>query len=490
VNSGNIIKMIQDNHLNYLSFSLIFQLSRLNIKHKFLMNCRQPAIVLLFLPMSQWSVKMKDLWCLVLGGGGGKGAYQIGVWKALRELDFRFEAIIGTSVGALNGALISMDRFDAALELWENISTDQVLNLPAELLTAGNLDISKLNLKTLKQLQNRVVQNGGFDTTPLRTLMGRVIDEEKLRKSGIDYGLVTFDALSMKPVEAFIDRIPSGKLIDYLMASSALPGFQFTRVKNKIYLDGGLHDNIPFNLAKYRGYRKLLVIDVAGIGVNKKPDLPHTQLIYLKPSQEIGNILDFSSETARKNIRLGYLDTLRTAGVCDGIQYCYRTSDKMIRELEGILFSEACLSGIRSLFHPDELRAEPLENGDAIRKYLPEKFRENRHLVIPMLEASALILNVETLSLYSLEDLAQSVFNRFEEIRSRKKASELKEVIHQMMPDHLTDLLDDFKRYQIIDDLIFDPEFLKFAQQVKKVFPMLIPLRILQRVLELYYQKS
>ena len=42
---------------------------------------------------------------LVLSGGGAKGSYQLGVWKALRELNIKFDIITGTSVGALNGAL-------------------------------------------------------------------------------------------------------------------------------------------------------------------------------------------------------------------------------------------------------------------------------------------------------------------------------------------------------------------------------------------------
>lgn len=42
---------------------------------------------------------------LVLAGGGGKGAYQLGAWKALKEMDVRFDAIAGASIGSINGAL-------------------------------------------------------------------------------------------------------------------------------------------------------------------------------------------------------------------------------------------------------------------------------------------------------------------------------------------------------------------------------------------------
>ena len=59
---------------------------------------------------------------IVLEGGGAKGAYQVGAWKALKEAGIRIKGVAGTSVGALNGALICMDDFSKAERIWENIS--------------------------------------------------------------------------------------------------------------------------------------------------------------------------------------------------------------------------------------------------------------------------------------------------------------------------------------------------------------------------------
>lgn len=67
---------------------------------------------------------------LVLGGGGAHGAYQIGVWQALKEHNIQFEIITGTSVGALNGALILQGDMEKAVGLWKKLSTRQVLALP------------------------------------------------------------------------------------------------------------------------------------------------------------------------------------------------------------------------------------------------------------------------------------------------------------------------------------------------------------------------
>ena len=66
---------------------------------------------------------------LVLAGGGSRGAYQIGVWQALRELRITVDIVTGTSVGALNGALIAQDSFEEAVALWEEIDTSMVFDL-------------------------------------------------------------------------------------------------------------------------------------------------------------------------------------------------------------------------------------------------------------------------------------------------------------------------------------------------------------------------
>ena len=56
---------------------------------------------------------------LVLAGGGTKGAYEVGVWKALKELNINITAIAGTSIGALNAALILQDDFEKIFYVWK-----------------------------------------------------------------------------------------------------------------------------------------------------------------------------------------------------------------------------------------------------------------------------------------------------------------------------------------------------------------------------------
>ena len=67
---------------------------------------------------------------LVLAGGGAKGSYQVGVYRALREVGWQPALITGTSVGALNGALFVMDHLDEAEQLWRTLDVHGVLEVP------------------------------------------------------------------------------------------------------------------------------------------------------------------------------------------------------------------------------------------------------------------------------------------------------------------------------------------------------------------------
>lgn len=73
---------------------------------------------------------------LVLEGGGAKGAYQIGAWKALKEAGVKIKGVSGTSVGALNGALICMGDMERAESLWSNIAYSQIMDVDDELMAS------------------------------------------------------------------------------------------------------------------------------------------------------------------------------------------------------------------------------------------------------------------------------------------------------------------------------------------------------------------
>lgn len=103
---------------------------------------------------------------LILAGGGAKGAYQIGAWKAMRELDIEFEAIAGASIGAINGAMIAQGDFDDAYELWSNVEVSSGVNIQGELKDPKNL----FSFSNFPKIAHEIIRNGGVDVRRQRSL--------------------------------------------------------------------------------------------------------------------------------------------------------------------------------------------------------------------------------------------------------------------------------------------------------------------------------
>lgn len=258
---------------------------------------------------------------LVLAGGGAKGAYQMGAWKALRELGIEFDAIAGVSIGSINGALIAQGDYDRAIEMWNSVSIDKGVKITETLPDPDNL-FSKKNWGALFK---EVVKNGGIDASPAEEYIKEYIDESKIRESKIPLGIVTVQ-LNQKAsgLEIFLDEMPEGSLIDYLMASSSIPLVTNIGPEGEKFLDGGVYDNTPVMTLKKRGYNKLIVIDIANIkGVAYKLDFSNCQVVHIKPydTEDLGAAFDFDPELNKKRMQMGYLDAKKAFGELSGNIY-------------------------------------------------------------------------------------------------------------------------------------------------------------------------
>ena len=248
---------------------------------------------------------------LVLAGGGARGSYQVGVWRALTELGWNPQIITGTSVGSLNGAMFALDLYETARDMWTSIRSQDVMELPEE----------TRNLTELHQFLRDVVRAGGMDVTPLEEIVERVLDEDALRASPIRFGLVTVEKRGLKPRELPLEEIPKGKVKDYLLASAAcFPALRAKQIDGVQFLDGGYRDNMPTGLAQKMGAEELVCVDLEGVGITlpNRTGLPTTMV---RSYWELGDILHFDPDTARRNIELGYYDTLRAFGRLRGCAY-------------------------------------------------------------------------------------------------------------------------------------------------------------------------
>lgn len=435
-------------------------------------------------------------YALVLSGGGAKGSYQIGVWKALREFKIKINAIIGSSVGALNGIMIILNEYEKSLNLWENISIDKVVSIPKEILENGRIDIKRLSVKKIIEIQKEIFKTGGFDIKPLEDLIISILDENKVRESGIDFGLVTYDVNSFKPLEIFIEDIPYGKLKDYLLATSTLPGFKITKIENKKYLDGGLYDNIPIDLAKRRGYKNIIVIDISGLGFIRKINIDGTNTIYIKNSSDTGNIIDFNPSISKRNITMGYLDTLKVFGQIDGIEYFIsnKNKEKIVKEILAILKSDYTKdifkSYVKIKYNSTNINIERL-----IREILPEDLKFRKDIVIPLVESAAKVFNIEKIKLYDLKELIEMIWNKYTTIdkSSDLTKNKIEEIIEKTKNFLKNSKKNEFSllEYENFITHIFSVIGIKKENSLNKVilklFPHLLPAKFFCEILRKYF---
>lgn len=260
---------------------------------------------------------------LVLEGGGAKGAYQIGAWKALREEGVRIKGLSGVSVGALNGALICMDNLEKANEIWENISYSQVMDVDdTKMDSIIRGDLKNVNLNEVVQEGLRLIKEHGMDVTPLKNLIARVCDEEIIRSSPMDFYIVTYSLSDHQLIDVNARDVPEGLIPDMLLASAYLPTFKREPLHGKRYIDGGVQDRVPLDSLLNRGYEDIIVLRIYGFGVEKRVRIPeNVNVIDIAPRQNLGGVLEFDSARSRKNMKLGYYDAKRVLYGLAGNEY-------------------------------------------------------------------------------------------------------------------------------------------------------------------------
>lgn len=263
---------------------------------------------------------------LVLGGGGAKGAYEVGAIAALDELGIKAGSVFGTSVGALHAAMYAQGSMGAAAALWDNIRLSDVVS-EESLAIADDAENIFDHPEKLLEFITRYAQKKGVDVSPLTDILHKLIDEDKIRRSGVHLGIVTTRFPSLAMVEKRLEEMETGSLIDWLMASaSCFPIFPMKQVGGDRYIDGGFCDNTPVEIAVRSGARDIVAID---IGKHRS----HTQydrrpnITYIRTSQPLGGLLTLDSALSARNRILGYNDVMRAFGRMRGVSYSFDAVD-------------------------------------------------------------------------------------------------------------------------------------------------------------------
>ncbi|MBN1695957.1 MAG: patatin-like phospholipase family protein [Spirochaetales bacterium] len=378
-------------------------------------------------------------YALVLSGGGAKGIYHIGVWKALREIGVTIDAVIGNSVGALIAGFIAQGDFNNAEKALDDIDIRRFIEIPEEFVKDGRIVIDRKSMKKLDRVRESVIKNKGIDTTPLKVFLNKYLDEGKIRKRGLDLGIITFNLDDFRPVEVFLDQMEEGSLFDYLLASATFPGFKTTKIRKKHFIDGGVYNNIPYSMAKERGYRKIIVVDISGIGFVKKPDITGTQTVSIRNSIQLGGVFDFSRDFFQRFKLLGYLDTMKTFEKIGGIRYFYRDNPGLCRTLASRLESENAVNGF---FNDDKWSGDggPDTNEARIREVLPKEYRHYRQIVHSLAECAALSLNLDRIKERSFGEFVDEIRRGYRDVeteisdlRKRFDKKDIRELVEEII---------------------------------------------------------
>ena len=248
-------------------------------------------------------------YALVLSGGGGKGSYEVGVWKALNEFGIAqtVTVISGTSVGGLNGGLFAVAPMYRIEDIWLN-------EVPLEL----NQDGEAISQKGLMNIMKLI----SFYSFNEQTIPDVYVTCSRSWGEILDFG-VQIAKTATKSVFDYAyrfrlnDEDMEEEIRNKMLATSAYPVLTDpVRLSDgKLYCDGGAADNTPVEpVIQYKPDIIIVVHLSAWTPKLQKNKWPGYTVIDIVPSDEMrwfGGMLDFSREWTERNIQLGYDDTVK-----------------------------------------------------------------------------------------------------------------------------------------------------------------------------------
>ena len=334
---------------------------------------------------------------LVLSGGGARGAYQIGVWKALRELNINYDIITGTSVGSLNGAMITQNSYQMAEDFWNNIDFKFVFG--AAFLQEKDLKKNEI----IKKYVNATFFNKGLDVIELENNIDKYLDIEKFFSSSIDYGLVTYNLATRKPMMLTKKDIPKENLKDFIIASATFyPFFKKKKINDKFYVDGGYYDNLPINFAIEMGATEIIAVYIGVFGRLKKVKNKRIPITYIRPKSRLGSPLMFNGALSKRGLQLGFNDTMKIYKELEGNYYTFKKGS--INKIDDVF------SKIPNCLIPNKLNKKNLNN---------DKFLE-------AIELLGWLFNIDESKIYDIEEFNNILIDKFVKFDKQVKDKQIK----------------------------------------------------------------
>ena len=340
---------------------------------------------------------------LVLSGGGSRGAYQVGAYKALQEYGYTFDIIVGTSIGALNGALIAQNDTEFMYQLWDNMDITQVVNHLPDM--DFSVDALMENKGKIASFFTNYVKDFGADTTPLQNLIRNKANAQKIKDNNITYGCVCTTYPSLTGIEITLDEMNDEFFPEYLLASSAcFPAFPVQTIENADYIDGGYYDNTPIQFALRLKATEIIVIELRYPKV-EHPEYEHQpNILTIRPTQDIGIMFNFQNEHLQRIRTLGYLDALRALHMRKGHHYTFKPN---MNEYQLHTLTQQFIQTIQQadlLQHKKKVLSIKSKTPftDALNDVI--QYTNNEDYILKLAELCAKYLHLDTLQEYSFDD--------------------------------------------------------------------------------------
>lgn len=219
---------------------------------------------------------------IAFSGGGSRGAYQIGVWRALNKYNIKADIVTGTSTGAITATLYTFGAYKEAFKVYQNLSIKNVF------------DKDRLGFR--------------LEPVNLKQLLLNQVPFDKVKDSPIDLGIVITSFPNFKEINILKKDMIEENYSDYIVASCSIPIiFKSVSVDGKKYIDGGARKPVPYELAKKMGADKVIIINTSLFGKNYRKSTKDYFMI--KPSKRLPNPVKFKQEDSVKLMKLGYEDT-------------------------------------------------------------------------------------------------------------------------------------------------------------------------------------
>ena len=252
---------------------------------------------------------------IVLSGGGAKGAYEMGVWKALKKLKIKYKIVTGTSIGAINGMMMVQNDYYRCLRFWKNISYDMLYD---------NFDKVNNSQEMYLSYLNKII-DGGINTEKIEKIINDNYRPKKLYNSKVQFGVATFSLKNRKVIYVTKKNTRPDKLKKYILASATcFPVFKPTKIGTDTLIDGGYYDTLPINLAIDLGATEIIAVDLRAIGVRQKVRNKELKITYIQPNNKLDSFLKFDSSVTKKMINLGYNDAMKTFNRLEGHLYTFK----------------------------------------------------------------------------------------------------------------------------------------------------------------------